>query len=33
MLSLRGMIGCALMLGGMIVSQTSLLRNPAAVRP
>jgi hypothetical protein len=30
-LSLRGWIGCALMLAGMIVSQTSLLRNPAAV--
>ena len=30
-LSLRGLIGCALMLAGMIVSQTSLLRNPAAV--
>jgi drug/metabolite transporter (DMT)-like permease len=30
-LSLRGLIGCALMLSGMIVSQTSLLRNPAAV--
>ena len=29
-LSLRGLIGCALMLAGMIVSQTSLLRNPAA---
>jgi hypothetical protein len=25
------LIGCALMLAGMIVSQTSLLRNPAAV--
>ncbi len=33
MLSLRGLIGCALMLGGMIVSQTSLLRNPASVSP
>jgi drug/metabolite transporter (DMT)-like permease len=33
MLSLRGLIGCALMLVGMIVSQTSLLRNPAAVSP
>jgi len=32
-LSLRGLIGCALMLVGMIVSQTSLLRNPAAVSP
>jgi len=31
LLSLRGLIGCALMLAGMIVSQTSLLRNPAAV--
>jgi drug/metabolite transporter (DMT)-like permease len=30
-LSLRGLSGCALMLAGMIVSQTSLLRNPAAV--
>jgi len=30
-LSSRGLIGCALMLAGMIVSQTSLLRNPAAV--
>jgi drug/metabolite transporter (DMT)-like permease len=29
-LSSRGLIGCALMLAGMIVSQTSLLRNPAA---
>jgi drug/metabolite transporter (DMT)-like permease len=29
-LSLRGLIGCVLMLAGMIVSQTSLLRNPAA---
>jgi drug/metabolite transporter (DMT)-like permease len=29
-LTLRGWIGCVLMLGGMIVSQTSLLRNPAA---
>jgi len=33
MLSLRGLIGCALMLGGMIVSQTSLLRNPASLSP
>jgi len=33
MLSLRGLIGCALMLGGMIVSQTSLSRNPALVSP
>jgi drug/metabolite transporter (DMT)-like permease len=32
LLSLRGLIGCLLMLAGMIVSQTSLLRNPAAVR-
>jgi drug/metabolite transporter (DMT)-like permease len=32
-LSLRGLAGCALMLAGMIVSQTSVLRNPAAVRP
>ena len=31
LLSLRGLIGCVLMLAGMIVSQTSLLRNPAAV--
>ena len=31
LLSLHGSIGCALMLAGMIVSQTSLLRNPAAV--
>jgi len=30
-LSLRGLIGCVLMLAGMIVSQTSLLRNPSAV--
>jgi drug/metabolite transporter (DMT)-like permease len=30
-LSLRGLIGCGLMLAGMIVSQTSVLRNPAAV--
>ena len=29
-LSLRGLSGCALMLAGMIVSQTSGLRNPAA---
>jgi drug/metabolite transporter (DMT)-like permease len=29
-LSLRGLVGCALMLAGMIFSQTSLLRNPAA---
>jgi drug/metabolite transporter (DMT)-like permease len=29
-LSVRGLIGCVLMLTGMIVSQTSLLRNPAA---
>jgi drug/metabolite transporter (DMT)-like permease len=33
MLSLRGLIGCALMLVGMVVSQTSLLRNPAAASP
>ncbi len=33
MLSFRGWIGCALMLAGMIVSQTSVLRNPAAVSP
>jgi drug/metabolite transporter (DMT)-like permease len=30
-LSIRGLSGCALMLAGMIVSQTSGLRNPAAV--
>jgi drug/metabolite transporter (DMT)-like permease len=30
MLSIRGLIGCLLMLAGMIVSQTSLIRNPAA---
>jgi drug/metabolite transporter (DMT)-like permease len=33
LLSVRGLVGCALMLGGMIVSQTSLLRNPAAASP
>ncbi|UCF99766.1 MAG: DMT family transporter [Spirochaetaceae bacterium] len=32
-LSLRGLLGCALMLAGMILSQTSTLRNPAAVTP
>ena len=31
-LSLRGLIGCLLMLSGMIVSQTSLLRNPATAK-
>ena len=29
LLSARGLIGCALMLSGMLFSQTSLLRNPA----
>jgi drug/metabolite transporter (DMT)-like permease len=33
LMTLRGLIGCLLMLAGMIISQTSLLRNPAAVRP
>jgi drug/metabolite transporter (DMT)-like permease len=30
-LCVRALVGCVLMLAGMIVSQTSLLRNPAAV--
>lgn len=33
LLSLRGLLGCGLMLSGMIISQTSMLRNPAAVSP
>ena len=31
-LSVRGLAGCALMLAGMVVSQTSTLRNPALTR-
>jgi drug/metabolite transporter (DMT)-like permease len=31
-LSLRGFMGCVLMLAGMVVSQVSALRNPAALR-
>ncbi len=31
-LALRGLLGCSLMLAGMVLSQTSILQNPAASR-